>query len=60
MTAGMAFPYRPAAARAALERRIASNPELAGAEARAGPLPRRTRAPGIGRLPGGLAGFVSA
>ena len=47
MTAGVTFPHPPAAARAALDRLIASDPDLAGIEARAGPLPWRSRAPGF-------------
>jgi DNA-3-methyladenine glycosylase II len=50
------FPQPPAAARAALDRLIASDPDLAGIELRAGPLPWRTRAPGF---PGLLQAIVA-
>jgi DNA-3-methyladenine glycosylase II len=56
MTAGVRFPHPPAAARAALDRLMASDPDLAGIEARAGPLPWRTRAPGF---PGLLQAIVA-
>ena len=56
MTAGVPFPHPPAAARAALDRLIASDPDLAGIEARAGPLPWRSRAPGF---PGLLQAIVA-
>jgi DNA-3-methyladenine glycosylase II len=56
MTAGVTFPHPPAAARAALDRLIASDPDLAGIEACAGPLPWRTRAPGF---PGLLQAMVA-
>jgi DNA-3-methyladenine glycosylase II len=56
MTAGVTFPHPPAAARAALDRLIASDPDLAGIEASAGPLPWRTRAPGF---PGLLQAIVA-
>ena len=56
MTAGVTFPHPPAAARAALDRLTASDPDLAGIEARAGPLPWRTRAPGF---PGLLQAMVA-
>jgi DNA-3-methyladenine glycosylase II len=56
MTAGVTFPHPPAAARAALDRLIASDPDLAGIEARAGPLPWRSRAPGF---PGLLQAIVA-
>src|SRR5579872_107328 len=56
MTAGVSFPHPPAAARAALDRLVASDPDLAGIEARAGPLPWRTRAPGF---PGLLQAIVA-
>src|SRR5271166_1833902 len=56
MTAGVPFPHPPAAARAALDRLTASDPDLAGIEARAGPLPWRTRAPGF---PGLLQAIVA-
>jgi DNA-3-methyladenine glycosylase II len=56
MTAGVTFPHPPSAARAALDRLIASDPDLAGIEARAGPLPWRTRAPGY---PGLLQAIVA-
>jgi len=46
----VSFPRPPAAARAALDALIASDPDLAGIEARAGPLPWRTRAPGFAGL----------
>ena len=52
----MTFPHPPAAARAALDRLIAGDPDLAGIEARAGPLPWRTRAPGY---PGLLQAIVA-
>lgn len=51
----MEFPHPPAAARAALDRLIAEDPDLAGVEARAGPLPWRTRAQGF---PGLLQAIV--
>jgi DNA-3-methyladenine glycosylase II len=50
------FPHPPANARAALDRLIAGDPDLAGIEARAGPLPWRTRAPGF---PGLLQAIVA-
>lgn len=49
-------PRPPAAARAALDRLIESDPDLAGIEARAGPLPWRTRSPGY---PGLLQAIVA-
>ncbi|HET7880758.1 MAG TPA: DNA-3-methyladenine glycosylase 2 family protein [Acetobacteraceae bacterium] len=52
----MTFPHPPAAARAALDRLIASDPQLAAIEARAGPLPWRTRTPGF---PGLLQAIVA-
>jgi DNA-3-methyladenine glycosylase II len=55
-TAGVTFPHPPAAARAAIDRLIASDPDLAGIEACAGPLPWRTRAPGF---PGLLQAMVA-
>ncbi len=56
MTEGVTFPHPPAVARAALDRLIASDPDLAGIEVRAGPLPWRTRAPGF---PGLLQAIVA-
>src|SRR5208337_1891977 len=56
MTAGVMFPHPPAVARAALDRLVARDPDLAGIEARAGPLPWRTRAPGF---PGLLQAIVA-
>ena len=53
---GRDVPHPPAAARAALDRLIAGDPDLAGIEARAGPLPWRTRAPGF---PGLLQAIVA-
>ena len=53
---GVPFPHPPAAARAALDRLIAGDPDLAGIEARAGPLPWRTRSPGY---PGLLQAIVA-
>jgi len=50
------FPHPPAAARDALDRLIAGDPDLACIEARAGPLPWRTRAPGF---PGLLQAIVA-
>ena len=52
----MDFPHPPADARAALDRLIAGDPDLAGIEARAGPLPWRTRTPGF---PGLLQAIVA-
>lgn len=52
----MTFPQPPAAARAALDRLIASDPDLAGIEVRAGPLPWRSRTPGF---PGLLQAIVA-
>ncbi len=52
----MTFPHPPAAARVALDRLIASDPDLAGIEQRAGPLPWRSRAPGF---PGLLQAIVA-
>ncbi|HET6194108.1 MAG TPA: DNA-3-methyladenine glycosylase 2 family protein [Acetobacteraceae bacterium] len=52
----MSFPHPPAAARAALDRLIAGDPQLAAIEARAGALPWRTRAPGF---PGLLQAIVA-
>ncbi|MEJ0019650.1 MAG: DNA-3-methyladenine glycosylase 2 family protein [Acetobacteraceae bacterium] len=52
----MTFPHPPAEARAALDCLIASDPDLAGIEASAGPLPWRTRAPGF---PGLLQAIVA-
>lgn len=43
----MTFPHPPAAARAALQRLVAADPDLAGIEAAAGPLPWRRRAAGF-------------
>ena len=43
----MTFPHPPAAARAALDRLVAADPDLAGIEAAAGPLPWRRRAAGF-------------
>jgi DNA-3-methyladenine glycosylase II len=56
MTAGVTFPHPPAVARAALDRLIAGDRDLAGIEVRAGPLPWRTRAPGY---PGLLQAIVA-
>ena len=53
---GVPFPHPPAAARAALDRLIAGDPDLAGIEVRAGPLPWRTRSPGY---PGLLQAIVA-
>jgi DNA-3-methyladenine glycosylase II len=53
---GVTFPHPPAAARAVLDKLIASDPELAGIEIRAGPLPWRTRTPGF---PGLLQAIVA-
>jgi DNA-3-methyladenine glycosylase II len=50
------FPHPPAAARAALDRLIAGDPDLAGIETRAGPLPWRTRTQGF---PGLLQAIVA-
>src|ERR1700681_2781450 len=50
------FPYPPAAARVALDLLTASDADLAGIEARAGPLPGRSRAPGF---PGLLQAIVA-
>ncbi len=44
------FPHPPAAARAALDRLIARDPDLGRIEAEAGPLPWRVRAPGFAGL----------
>jgi DNA-3-methyladenine glycosylase II len=52
----VSFPHPPPAARAALDRLIAGDPDLAGIERRAGPLPWRTRAPGF---PGLLQAIVA-
>jgi DNA-3-methyladenine glycosylase II len=52
----VSFPHPPPAARAALDRLIADDPDLAGIEQRAGPLPWRTRAPGF---PGLLQAIVA-
>ncbi|MCC6718151.1 MAG: DNA-3-methyladenine glycosylase 2 family protein [Acetobacteraceae bacterium] len=43
----MSFPHPPAAARAALDRLVEADPDLAGIEAAAGPLPWRRRPPGF-------------
>ena len=43
----MTFPHPPAAARAALQLLVAADPDLAGIEAAAGPLPWRRRAAGF-------------
>ena len=43
----MTFPHPPTAARAALQRIVAADPDLAGIEAAAGPLPWRRRAAGF-------------
>lgn len=51
----MAFPHPPQPARAALNRLIAQDPDLAAIEARAGPLPWRVRPAGF---PGLLAAIV--
>lgn len=51
----MTFPHPPDAARAALDRLIARDPDLAGIESRAGPLPWRVRPDGF---PGLLAAIV--
>lgn len=51
----MSFPHPPLAARAALDALIARDPDLAGIEPRAGPLPWRIRAPGF---PGLLQAIV--
>jgi len=55
-TAGVIFPHPPAAARAALDRLIVVDPDLAGIERRAGPLPWRSRTPGF---PGLLQAIVA-
>jgi DNA-3-methyladenine glycosylase II len=52
----MKFPRPPAPARAALDRLIGGDPDLAGIEVRAGPLPWRTRPPGF---PGLLQAIVA-
>ena len=52
----MTFPHPPAAARVALDRLAATDPDLAAIEQRAGPLPWRTRAPGF---PGLLQAIVA-
>ncbi|MDQ2804141.1 MAG: hypothetical protein M3Y41_16245 [Pseudomonadota bacterium] len=52
----MDFPHPPAAARAALDRLNALDPDLAGIEARAGPLPWRSRPIGF---PGLLQAIVA-
>jgi DNA-3-methyladenine glycosylase II len=52
----MNFPKPPARARAALDRLMSSDPDLPGIEARAGPLPWRTRPPGF---PGLLQAIVA-
>jgi DNA-3-methyladenine glycosylase II len=52
----MNFPKPPARARAALDRLMSSDPDLARIEARAGPLPWRTRPPGF---PGLLQAIVA-
>jgi DNA-3-methyladenine glycosylase II len=52
----MEIPCPPAKARAALDRLIGSDPDLAGIELRAGPLPWRTRTPGF---PGLLQAIVA-
>lgn len=52
----MTFPHPPAEVRAALDTLLASDPDLASIEARAGPLPWRTRAPGF---PGLLQAIVA-
>ncbi len=51
----MTFPHPPLAVRAALDRLIARDPDLAAIEARAGPLPWRVRPAGF---PGLLAAIV--
>jgi DNA-3-methyladenine glycosylase II len=43
----MSFPHPPAAARAALDRLVAADPDLGAIEAAAGPLPWRRRPPGF-------------
>lgn len=52
----MSFPHPPRAARAALDRLIAADSDLASIEVRAGPLPWRTRPPGF---PGLLQAIVA-
>ncbi|HEY7578065.1 MAG TPA: DNA-3-methyladenine glycosylase 2 family protein [Acetobacteraceae bacterium] len=52
----MHFPDPPAAARTALDRLIAGDPDLAAIEQRAGPLPWRSRTPGY---PGLLQAIVA-
>jgi len=52
----VSFPHPPPAARAALNRLIVQDPDLALIEARAGPLPWRTRMPGF---PGLLQAIVA-
>lgn len=52
----MSFPHPPASARALLDALAAGDPDLAGIEARAGPLPWRTRPPGF---PGLLQAIVA-
>lgn len=49
----MSFPHPPRAARAAINRLTAQDPDLAGIERRAGPLPWRTR-------PAGFPGLLQA
>ncbi len=51
----MSFPHPPPAARAAIERLIAADPDLAAIETAAGPLPWRIRPPGF---PGLLQAIV--
>ncbi len=46
----MPYPAPPASARAALDALIAADPDFAGIEQRAGPLPWRTRPPGFSGL----------
>ncbi len=53
---GVDFPHPPLAARAALDALVARDPDLAGIELRAGPLPWRTRARGF---PGLLQAIVA-
>ncbi len=52
----MSFPHPPTAARAALDRLITADPDLAAIEQRAGPLPWRSRPPGF---PGLLQAIVA-
>ena len=52
----MSFPHPPVAARAALDRLIAADPDLAAIEAAAGPLPWRVRPDGFTGLLGAIVG----